>query len=92
MTQNFADSGYAIAKDANSSARKSLPVVVCLRVRGRAAANRPDDALQYLQKAVNRGYKDADALMADNDPSRQPQVPATRRCTKERKARKLKFN
>ena len=25
----------------------------------------PDDALQYLQEAVNRGYKNADGLMAD---------------------------
>ena len=32
-----------------------------------AAANRPDDALQYLQEAVHRGYKNADALMADDD-------------------------
>ena len=32
-----------------------------------AAANRPDDALQYLQEAINRGYKNADALMADDD-------------------------
>lgn len=31
------------------------------------AANRPDDALQYLQEAINRGYKSADALMADDD-------------------------
>jgi non-specific serine/threonine protein kinase/serine/threonine-protein kinase len=31
------------------------------------AANRPDDALQYLQEAINRGYKDANALMADDD-------------------------
>jgi eukaryotic-like serine/threonine-protein kinase len=31
------------------------------------AANHPDDALQYLREALNRGYKDADALMADND-------------------------
>jgi serine/threonine protein kinase/tetratricopeptide (TPR) repeat protein len=31
------------------------------------AANHPDDALQYLQEALNRGYKDADALMADNN-------------------------
>jgi hypothetical protein len=30
------------------------------------AANHPDDALQYLREALNRGYKDADALMADN--------------------------
>ena len=31
------------------------------------AANRPDDALQYLQEAIIRGYKDADGLMADDD-------------------------
>jgi tetratricopeptide (TPR) repeat protein len=32
-----------------------------------ASANRPDDALHYLQEAVNRGYRDADRLMADGD-------------------------
>jgi hypothetical protein len=32
-----------------------------------AAANRPDEAMQYLREAVNRGYKDADALLADDD-------------------------
>jgi eukaryotic-like serine/threonine-protein kinase len=31
------------------------------------AADRPDDALQYLREAINRGYKDADGLMADDD-------------------------
>jgi serine/threonine protein kinase len=31
------------------------------------AADRPDDALQYLHEAINRGYKDADGLMADDD-------------------------
>jgi eukaryotic-like serine/threonine-protein kinase len=31
------------------------------------AANRPDDALLYLREAINRGYKDADALMADDN-------------------------
>jgi tetratricopeptide (TPR) repeat protein len=31
------------------------------------AANRPDDALQHLQEAINRGYKDADGLMAYDD-------------------------
>jgi tetratricopeptide (TPR) repeat protein len=31
------------------------------------AGNRPSDALRYLQEAINRGYKDANALMADND-------------------------
>jgi len=32
-----------------------------------AAANRPDDALRYLREALNRGYKGADALLADDD-------------------------
>jgi hypothetical protein len=32
-----------------------------------AAANRPDNALKYLQEAIHRGYKNADALMADDD-------------------------
>jgi hypothetical protein len=32
---------------------------------GQLAANHPDDALQYLREAINRGYKDADGLMAD---------------------------
>ena len=34
---------------------------------GQLAANLPDDALQYLREAINRGYKDADGLMADPD-------------------------
>jgi eukaryotic-like serine/threonine-protein kinase len=32
-----------------------------------AAAGRPDDALQYLREAINRGYEDAGGLMADDD-------------------------
>jgi eukaryotic-like serine/threonine-protein kinase len=32
-----------------------------------AAANRIDDALQYLREAMARGYKDAEGLMADED-------------------------
>jgi hypothetical protein len=31
------------------------------------AANHPDDPLQYLRETFNRGYKDADALMADGN-------------------------
>jgi eukaryotic-like serine/threonine-protein kinase len=31
-----------------------------------AAANRPDDALQYLHEAIDRGYKDPTGLMADD--------------------------
>ena len=34
---------------------------------GQLAANHPDDALQYLREAINRGYKDADVQMADPD-------------------------
>ena len=34
---------------------------------GQLAANHPDDALQYLREAINRGYKVADGLMADPD-------------------------
>ncbi len=32
-----------------------------------AAANRPDDALQYLHEAVNRGFNDGNGLGADDD-------------------------
>lgn len=39
------------------------------------AANHPDDALQYLHEAINRGYKDADGLMADDDLKRLRQDP-----------------
>jgi eukaryotic-like serine/threonine-protein kinase len=31
------------------------------------AANQPDDALRYLQEAVNQGLKDADGLTTDDD-------------------------
>ncbi len=31
------------------------------------AANHTDDALQYLQEAINHGYKDADIMMNDDD-------------------------
>jgi alpha/beta hydrolase family protein len=32
-----------------------------------AVANLPDDALQYLQEAIHRGYKNAAVLIADDD-------------------------
>jgi hypothetical protein len=32
-----------------------------------STADHPDDALQYLHEAINRGYKDGDALLADPD-------------------------
>ena len=31
------------------------------------AANHPDDAIQYLHEAINRGYKDGDGLMREDD-------------------------
>jgi hypothetical protein len=34
---------------------------------GAVAAYHTDDALLYLREALNRGYKDADGLMADNN-------------------------
>jgi eukaryotic-like serine/threonine-protein kinase len=52
----------AMSKDANSSRFEVWYAFACVA----AAANRPDDALQYLQEAVNRGYKDAGG-MADDD-------------------------
>ena len=32
-----------------------------------AASNHPEDALKYLNEAIQRGFKDADSLMADED-------------------------
>ena len=32
-----------------------------------AAGDHPDESLQYLREAVNRGYSDADSLVADDD-------------------------
>jgi eukaryotic-like serine/threonine-protein kinase len=32
-----------------------------------SAANRADESLRYLEEAINRGYKDPDGLMADDD-------------------------
>jgi tetratricopeptide (TPR) repeat protein len=31
------------------------------------AANRPDDALQYLREAIDHGYRNTDRLIADDD-------------------------
>lgn len=50
------------------SAGKGNPWSVWYDFAGVAeAANRPDDALKYLQEAIHRGYKNADAMMADYD-------------------------
>jgi tetratricopeptide (TPR) repeat protein len=32
-----------------------------------AAGNRPDEALRFLQEAINLGYDDGNAMMADDD-------------------------
>ncbi len=56
-----------IEKSGNSAAQENRPAVWYSYACVAAAANDPDDAVQYLQEAVNRGYKDADALMADNE-------------------------
>jgi eukaryotic-like serine/threonine-protein kinase len=55
-----------IEKEKSGGQGDSWPVwyaFACVAVAG----NRDDDALQYLQEAVNRGYKDADGLMSDID-------------------------
>jgi tetratricopeptide (TPR) repeat protein len=57
----------AIEKDSNSGGQGNQWTVwrsfACVAV----AANHPDEALQYLQEAVHRGYKDADSLVHDDD-------------------------
>ena len=57
----------AIAKDTNSSGQGNHFQLWYAFACVAAAANRLDDAIQYLQEAVNRGYKDADGLMADSE-------------------------
>ena len=57
----------AITKDANSSAQGKRFQLWYAYACVAAAANRPDDAMKYLQEAVNRGYKEANGLVADKD-------------------------
>jgi tetratricopeptide (TPR) repeat protein len=52
--------GYSAPQDKRVSVWYSYRCVA-------AAANRADDAVQYLQEAVNRGYKDADGLLHDDE-------------------------
>ena len=52
--------GYSAPQDKRVSVWYSYSCVA-------AAANRADDAVQYLQEAVNRGYKDADGLLHDDE-------------------------
>ena len=57
----------SIEKSGNSAAQENRFSVWYSFACVAAAANDYDDAVQYLQEAVNRGYKDADGLMADDD-------------------------
>jgi tetratricopeptide (TPR) repeat protein len=57
----------AIAKSADSSAQGNRFQLWRAFACVAAAANRSNESIQYLQEAVNRGYKNADAMAADND-------------------------
>jgi len=56
-----------IEKEGNSAGRGDRWTVwydfACVAV----TANHSDDALQYLHESINRGYNDADGMMADDD-------------------------
>jgi non-specific serine/threonine protein kinase/serine/threonine-protein kinase len=56
-----------IEKEKNSGAKGTLWSVWYDFACVAATANSPDDALQYLQEAINRGYRYADRLMTDED-------------------------
>jgi len=86
----------AIAKEASSpTAGQGNPFQLSYAFACVAAvANRPDEALQYLRQAISRGYKYADALMADNDlknlrgnPQFQQLVSELQRSDKDQRAR-----
>jgi non-specific serine/threonine protein kinase/serine/threonine-protein kinase len=57
----------AIQKASNSSGQGNRWSVWYSFACVAAAASRPDDAIRDLQESINRGYKDADGLMADDD-------------------------
>ncbi len=57
----------AMAKNVASSAQGNAFQLWYAFACVAAAANRSDEAMQYLHEAVNRGYKDAGALAADGD-------------------------
>ncbi len=57
----------AIEKDASSSVQGNHFELWYAFSCVATAANHPDEALQYLQKAASLGYKDANGLMADDD-------------------------
>jgi serine/threonine protein kinase len=70
-THRYAEAGKlfrdAIDAQANSTTKQDTFTVWYAFACVAAAADRFDDALQYLQEAVNRGYRDSDGLMADDD-------------------------
>jgi serine/threonine protein kinase len=57
----------AIAKNADSSGPGNSFELRYAFACVAAAANRPDESLQYLQEAIDRGYKEADGMTADDD-------------------------
>ncbi len=69
--QHYAEAGVlfrdTIEKQDNSKQQGSRFLVwyafACVAVAG----NHPDDAIAYLQEAVNRGYKNIDGLITDDD-------------------------
>jgi hypothetical protein len=54
-----------------------------------ASAKHPDDALQDLNEAIRRGYKDADRLTSDDDLKNLRQNPHFEELADERKRLKL---
>jgi eukaryotic-like serine/threonine-protein kinase len=69
QTQRYAEASAlfrdAIAKQDNSAKQGDAFSVWYSFACVAAGADHPDDALQYLQEAIKRGYKNADGLMAD---------------------------
>jgi tetratricopeptide (TPR) repeat protein len=57
----------AIAKGADSSGQGNPFQLWYAFACVAAAADRPDESLRYLQDAIDRGYKEADRLTADDD-------------------------
>jgi len=57
----------AIEKQSNRSQQGNAFALWYAFARVAVAGKHNDDALQYLQEAINRGYKDADGLIADDD-------------------------
>jgi eukaryotic-like serine/threonine-protein kinase len=65
--QLFRDTIHKQETQDNSKAQGNLWSVWYSFACVAAAGDHPDDSLQYLQEAINRGYKDADGLINDDD-------------------------